>query len=100
MSWVWVLVCATGLLVQKVAGAFVPRRVVSGARTRAVLGLLPVAMFAALTLTQSVGGTDGVVLDARLVGVGAAVVALLLRAPFLVVVVSAAASTALVRLLV
>lgn len=99
MSWAWVVVCSVGLLLQKVAGAFVPRRLVSGGRTRRVLGLLPVAMFAALTLTQGVGGTDGVVLDARLAGMAAAVVALLLRAPFLVVVVAAAAASAVVRLL-
>lgn len=99
MSWLWVVVCAVGLLLQKVAGAFVPRRLVSGARTRRVLTLLPVAMLAALALTQSLGGGDGVVLDARLAGVAAAVVALLLRAPFLVAVVAAAATAAWVRLL-
>ena len=99
MSWAWVVVCAVGLLLQKVAGAFVPRSLVSGARTCHVLALLPVAMFAALTVTQSVDGGTGVVLDARLAGVAAAVVALLLRAPFLVVVVVAAACAAGVRLL-
>ena len=100
MSWAWVVLCSVGLLLQKVAGAFVPRRLVSGLRTKRVLGLLPVAMFAALALTQSVGGSGGVVLDARLAGAAAAVVALLLRAPFLVVVVVAAATAAGTRLLV
>lgn len=100
MSWLAVWACAVGLLLQKVAGAFVPRSWVSGERVRGVLTLLPVAMFAALTLTQVLGGTDGFVLDLRLVGLGTAAVALLLRAPFLVVVVTAAASTAVVRLLV
>lgn len=98
MSWVAVWLCALGLLAQKVAGAFVPRSWVSGARVRAVLTLLPVAMFAALTLTQATSGTDGLVLDLRLVGLGVAAVALLLRAPFLVVIVAAAAATALARL--
>ncbi len=100
MSWLAVWACAVGLLLQKVAGAFVPRAWVSGARRRGVLTLLPVAMFGALTLTQVLGGPGGVVLDLRLVGLGTAAVALLLRAPFLVVVVLAAASTAGVRLLV
>lgn len=99
MSWLAVWACAVGLLLQKVGGAFVPRAWVSGDRVRGVLTLLPVAMFAALTLTQVLGGADGVVLDLRLVGLGVAAVALLLRAPFLVVVVAAAASTAAVRLL-
>jgi hypothetical protein len=46
-----------------------------------------------------VGGDEEIVLDERLVGLGAAVVAILMRAPLLLVVVSAAATTALVRVL-
>lgn len=60
--------------------------------------LLAPALLAALVVTQVVGGDEEIVLDARLVGLGAAVAAILLRAPLLVVVVAAAASTALVRL--
>jgi branched-subunit amino acid transport protein len=63
-----------------------------------VVALLAPALLAALVVTQAVGGDEEIVLDARLVGVGAAAVAILLRAPLLVVVVAAAASTALVRL--
>lgn len=100
MSWLAVWLCAVGLLAQKVAGAFVPQAWVSGVRVQAVLSLLPVAMLAALVLTQTVGSSDGLVLDLRLVGLGTAAVALLLRAPFLVVVMAAAVATALARLLV
>lgn len=100
MSWLAVWACAVGLLLQKVAGAFVPRAWVSGERVRGVLTLLPVAMFAALTVTQVAGGPDGLVPDLRLVGLGTAAVALLLRAPFLLVIVLAAATTAGARLLV
>jgi hypothetical protein len=39
------------------------------------------------------------VLDARVLGLGVAVVALLLRAPFIVVVLAAAVTAALVRLI-
>jgi branched-subunit amino acid transport protein len=99
VSWLTVWVCALGLLLQKVAGAFVPRAWVQGERVRGVLTLLPVAMFAALTLTQVAGSRNGMVVDLRLVGLAAAAVCLLLRAPFLVVVVVAAAATALSRLL-
>lgn len=100
MTWLAVWLCAVGLLLQKVAGAFVPPRWVAGEQVRGVLDLLPVALLAALTLTQVTSGPDGPVLDLRLVGLGAAAVALLLRAPFLLVVVLAAGSTALARLLV
>lgn len=99
MSWLAVWACALGLLAQKVAGAFVPRSWVSGVRVRAVLALLPPAMLAALVLTQTLGSADGLVVDLRLVGLGTAAVALVLRAPFLVVVVAAAVTTALARLL-
>jgi branched-subunit amino acid transport protein len=65
-----------------------------------VVSLLAPALLAALVVTQVAGGDEEIVLDARLVGLGAAIVALLLRAPLLVVVVSAAAATALVRMIV
>jgi branched-subunit amino acid transport protein len=64
-----------------------------------IVELLAPALLAALVVTQVVGGDEEIVLDARLVGLGAAVVAILLRAPLLVVVVAAAAATALVRLI-
>lgn len=62
--------------------------------------LLPAALLAALVATQTVGG-DGtsLVLDARLVGVGVAAVAVVLRAPFGLVVLLGAATTAAVRAL-
>lgn len=63
-----------------------------------VVELLAPAVLAALVVTQVVGGDREIAFDARLVGLGAAVVALLLRAPLLVVVVAAAVATALVRL--
>ncbi len=64
-----------------------------------IVELLAPALLAALVVTQVVGGDEEIVLDARLVGLGAAVVAILLRAPLLAVVVAAAAATAFVRLL-
>jgi hypothetical protein len=48
---------------------------------------------------QTLDSPDGPVVDARLAGVAAAAVALVLRAPFLVVLVVAAATTAGVRAL-
>lgn len=61
--------------------------------------LLPAPLLAALVVTS--GATDGqsLVLDARLAGLAVAALALWRRAPFAVVVVLAAAATALVRLI-
>lgn len=61
--------------------------------------LLGPALLSALVVTSVFSApAGGVTLDERIVGLGAGVVAVLLRAPLLVVVVAAAASTALVRL--
>lgn len=64
----------------------------------AAVRLLAPAVLAALVVVQVLGGDRGIVLDERLVGLGAAFAALLLRAPLLLVVVVAAAATALTRL--
>lgn len=61
--------------------------------------LLPAALLAALVATQTVGGPDGLTIDARIVGVGAAGLAVALRAPFGVVVLVGAAVTAGIRLI-
>jgi branched-subunit amino acid transport protein len=60
--------------------------------------LLAPSLLAALVVTQAVGSKDGIVLDARLVGVAAGIVAILVRAPLIVVILAAAVATALVRL--
>ena len=61
--------------------------------------LLAPTLLGALVVTQTLGSSDGLDVDARLVGVGAAAVALALRAPLIVGVVLAAAATAATRAL-
>lgn len=56
---------------------------------RRIAALLPVAPLAALVAVQTFGSGQALVVDARLPGVAAAAMALVLRAPFLVVVVVA-----------
>jgi hypothetical protein len=99
-AWGWVLVACAAAFVLKLAGYLVPDHVLDHPAVVRVSGLLPVALLAALVAVQSVGGPGGtLVVDARLAGVGVAVVALLLRAPFLVVIILAAATAAGVRAL-
>jgi branched-subunit amino acid transport protein len=64
-----------------------------------VVFLLAPALLGALVVTQAVGGDRQIVLDDRLVGIGAAVVAIALRLPLIAVVVVAATVTAAVRAL-
>ena len=56
------------------------------------------AILAALVITETFGSGRSLVLDARLAGVAAGIVVLVLRAPFWLVVMVGALATALVRL--
>jgi branched-subunit amino acid transport protein len=67
-------------------------------RVTGVVDVLAPAMLAALVVTQTVGGDGELVLDERLVGVAAGGLAILLRAPLVVVMTVAAVAAALVRL--
>ena len=62
-----------------------------------VLVLLPAALFGALIVVSTIGGDRALVIDARVAGVAAAAIALWRGAGFIVVVLVAAATTALVR---
>jgi len=73
--------------------------VLDNPRVRRVAALLPIALLAALIAIQTFSDGRHLVIDARAAGLGAAVVAVLLRAPFLVVVIAACATAALTRLL-
>jgi branched-subunit amino acid transport protein len=64
-----------------------------------IVALLAPVLLAALVVTQTVGGDNRLVLDARLAGVGVGAAAIAARAPLPAVVVTAAAATALTRLL-
>lgn len=98
MTWLAILIGAAGCYLLKLTGLAVPPRVLDRPVVRRVADLLPVALLAALIGVQVVADGTRLMFDGRLVGLGAAVVALLLRAPFLVVVFVAAFSTALIRL--
>jgi hypothetical protein len=98
--WVAVVVASVASLLIKLAGYLVPESLLAGERTSRVTTLLPVALLAALVVVQTVVGPGGsLVLDARIVAVGVAIVLLLLRANFLVIVLAAGATAALLRAL-
>lgn len=103
MTWIAIAACAAACYLLKLAGLSVPARVLERPSVQRVADLLPVALLAALIAVQVFSGGDGshptLRVDARLAGLGAAAVALLLRAPFLLVVVVSAATAALLRLL-
>ncbi|MFB7111063.1 AzlD domain-containing protein [Streptomyces sp. NPDC056291] len=97
--WIAVAVTAVGCYAVKLAGLLVPAGALERPLVQRLAALLPVALLAALTAQQTFADGHTLVLDARAAGVAAAAVALLLRAPFLVVVGAAVVVTAGVRVL-
>jgi uncharacterized membrane protein len=97
--WAAVLAASAGCYAVKLAGLSVPRRILDDPRVRRIAALIPVALLAALIAIQTFSTGHDLVIDARLAGIAAALVAIRLRAPFLVTVAVAAAVTALIRLL-
>jgi branched-subunit amino acid transport protein len=94
-AWIAVLVTSAGCFAFKLAGLTVPQRALANPRMRRFAELVPVALLAALIAVQTV--TSGHAIDlnpSRLAGMVAAVIALLLRAPFLVVILAAAGTAA------
>ena len=99
MSPVWMVVAAVGAatVALKATGPVLFGGRELPPRLTGVVALLAPALLAALVAVQILGGDRQLVLDARLVGLAAAVAALALRAPILVVVSAAAVATALTR---
>ena len=96
--WTAILVASLGCYLLKLAGLSLPDRVLSHPTVERVADLIPVALLAALVAVQVFSDGPAPTVDARVLGLGFAVVALLLRMPFLVVVVGAAVVAALARL--
>jgi branched chain amino acid efflux pump len=98
---VWIVVAVVGFtsLVFKSAGpVFLGDRELPP-RPAAVVALIGPVMLTALVVTQTVGGDEEIVLDARLPGVVAAAVAVKKGAPVLVGMTVAATVTATLRAL-
>lgn len=97
---VWIVVAAAGAatLALKALGPVLLGGRSLPAQVVAVIALLGPTLLAALVATQTFAGDRELVVDARVVGIGAAAVALLGRLPILIVVVAAAVATALARL--
>jgi branched-subunit amino acid transport protein len=98
-GWTAVVVIGVATILIKATGPVLLGGREIPARLSGVVSLLAPALLAALVATQVFGAGRGLVVDERVLGLGAALVALGLRAPVLVVVVAAAATTAVARLI-
>jgi len=97
--WLWILIACVLAYLTKLVGYFVPAKLLESPRIMHVAGTMTIGLLASLTVVNAVASGQGLVLDARIGALAAAAVALWLRAPFLVVVISGAAAAALLRLL-
>jgi branched-subunit amino acid transport protein len=99
MTWLVIAIVGALTVAFKASGPVLLGRRRLPARAAALVDVLAPAMLAALVVTTTVGGDGEIVVDERLAGVAAGAVALRLRAPLLVVMVVAAATAGLIRLL-
>jgi branched-subunit amino acid transport protein len=99
VSTIWIVVIAVGAVtvVLKAVGPVLLGGRDLPAPVLSVVVLLAPALLAALVAVSIFGLGKDLVVDARVVGLLAAVAALLVRAPILVVVLAAAVATALTR---
>jgi branched-subunit amino acid transport protein len=95
--WLAVVVAGVATIALKSVGPVIMGGRELPPRVAGVVDLLAPAVLAALVVTQAVGGDRELVFDERVLGLGAAGVALRLRAPILAVIVVAAVVTALAR---
>jgi branched-subunit amino acid transport protein len=98
--WLGVLVGGALGYCLKLAGLSVPQSVLEDRRVQKIAALLPVALLAALAMTQTFSQKTHLTFDSRAVGLAVAVLAVLRRLSFLTVVAAAAVSAALFRLIV
>jgi Branched-chain amino acid transport protein (AzlD) len=96
--WMWLLLACLFAYAWKLMGYLVPASLLRNPRMSRVAGTMTIGLLASLTIVNTVASGQALVLDARLGALAAAGVALLLRAPFLVVVLAGAGAAALLRL--
>ncbi len=96
MDALWVGLIATSIIafLLKYLGHNVPEKWLSHPRVLKINALIPIALLSALVAVQTFTNGKELVIDQRLAGLAVAVIALILRAPFALVVISAAATSA------
>lgn len=98
MTTLWIATLGTSLIafLLKYSGHSVPERWLSHPKVQRINALIPIALLSALVAVQSFSEKSQLVIDQRVVGLSVAIVALFLKAPFPIVVLSAAISSAAV----
>ncbi len=97
MSTVWIAVIGTSVIAfaLKYTGHCVPEKWLTHPKIQRINALIPIALLSALVSVQTFADKTTLVIDQRLAGMVVAVIALLLKAPFPVVVIAAAITSAI-----
>lgn len=96
--WTGILIGALAVYSWKLFGYLVPHTVLDHPKIAKIAGLLTVALLSALTGVQMLTSGSQVSFDARIPALALAAVLLRFKAPFIVMVATAAALAALIRL--
>jgi branched-subunit amino acid transport protein len=98
MSALWWGVIGTSAIAfgLKFLGHSVPEKYLTNPRALRINTLIPIALLSALVAVQTFSEKSKLLMDQRVAGMSVAVIALLLKAPFPVVVLGSAATSALV----
>ena len=96
MNQMWIAVIGTSAIAfgLKYFGHSVPERYLSNSRALRINTLIPIALLSALVAVQTLANKSVLVIDQRVAGMTVAVIALMLKAPFPVVVLGSAAASA------
>lgn len=97
--WQIIILASIAVLALKVVGYLVPPSLVKKPTPARIANLLTVALLSALIVVQTVGAGQGIAIDARVPALVVAAGLLALRVPFILVVLAAAVTAALIRLL-
>lgn len=97
-TWTIILLASVIVLALKAVGYLVPPRLVEKPTPARVSSLLTIALLAALTAVETLASGTHIQLDARVPAVIVAGGLFALRVPFILVIIAAAVTAALIRL--
>lgn len=95
--WIPVLLASLGCYAIKYIGAAIPENFLEKPTVKHIIVLLPVSLLCALVAVQTLTENREIGIDARLPALLAATIALRFKAPFIVVVLLAAATATVLR---
>ncbi|KXU38833.1 branched-chain amino acid transporter AzlD [Ventosimonas gracilis] len=95
VTWDWLLLACLLAFATKLSGYLLPARWLKGARMQRIASAMTIGLLASLVTLNTLG--SAMTFDARLGSLAVAMVALCLRASFLLVVILGAGTAALLR---